>query len=46
VRTEVVQLRRRVGQLENESEIARRLAAFDDQARGGPGSGASSKKSR
>jgi putative transposase len=30
----VVQLRRRVGQLENESEIARRLAAFDDQ---GPG---------
>jgi len=27
----VVQLRRRVRQLENESEIARRLAAFDDR---------------
>ena len=35
-RGEAVQLRRRVRQLENESEIARRLAAFDDQ---GPGRG-------
>jgi transposase InsO family protein len=32
--TEVVRLRRRVRHLEDESEIARRLAAFDDQ---GPG---------
>jgi transposase InsO family protein len=31
VRTEVVQLRWRVRQLENESEITRRLAAFEDQ---------------
>jgi hypothetical protein len=35
-RGEAVQLRRRVRQLENESEIARRMAAFDDQ---GPGRG-------
>ncbi|MDA8316770.1 MAG: IS3 family transposase [Actinomycetota bacterium] len=33
--TEVVTLRRRVGHLEDEAEIARRLAAFSDQGPGG-----------